>query len=60
MTEIKNVNKIEIGFELGIFIVSLIFVIAHRPFGFFIPWITPLSWIVAIAVFIVFLVRLFR
>ena len=58
--DVRNVNKIEIGFELGVFIASLIIVILHKPVGIFIPWITPLAWVVAILVFILFIIRLFR
>ena len=43
---VHNENKIVIGFESVIFLISLLFVVLHITLKFYIPWVTPLSWLV--------------
>lgn len=56
--DLQNTNKIAIGLESVIFLTSLFFVFLHIVLEFFVPWITPISWIVFLGTIGFFIVRL--
>lgn len=53
-------NKIVIGLESTIFLVSLIIVILHKVGNLFIPWVTPISWLIFLGTVGYFIIRMIQ
>lgn len=58
--DVHNTNKIIIGLESIIFIISLIFIILHKVGGIYITWITPISWLVFLLTIGYFIIKLIQ
>lgn len=57
---VHNTNKIIIGLESIIFIISLIFVIMHKVGGVYISWVTPISWLIFLLTISYFIIKLIQ